>query len=143
MRNCAIIFYLLIIFCGCKKEPLEGDFQNLVGSWECEYTTFGSGVDFVQKEGFGHTLTFEKNGIYKINNKQDGGKDETGRITKLEHGGLYNLVEFKNYFQKNKYLSGEYKWSIGKSQGVEILFFRDGYAGWKKKNLNIYYQRKI
>ena len=105
MKKATLIVFIFSLIVGCKKEL--SNYPDLVGEWECYGVTQGSGVAYASS-GFGHTLVFQNDGTYKIVNKQDGGKEESGRVSKISS----QVIVLKNLLQSDRYLKGEYGYVI-------------------------------
>jgi hypothetical protein len=114
-----ILFFASIIINSCKKEALDTNYSELIGEWKCLAIIQGSSISFADYSGFNHTLAFEGDGNYRIQDKQGGKKMEKGRITKISKDAICGQPSYsckkltmKNCFQGKKYLDGGYEWLV-------------------------------
>lgn len=155
MKKLIFILIGFLFFSGCKKEPLTEEFQPLEGEWECTSVVTGNSSQPIG--GRAHTLVFYKDGTYKIINKQDGGKDEKGRIQKIKFDGTDSLATYgyppgstqtiyyitlkKQLFWKDAYLKGDYK-IVLRLFNPNTRLSLHGYLGFNKKaNYAVYYKK--
>ena len=132
MKLISVVFFICILLnISCRKKPLTGDFEGLVGQWEClyldNYSPSGPHNIWAKDNGFTHTLVFKEDGTYQIINKEGGGKDETGRVA--DRAGQKLLL--KNCFQAKKYLSGEYEWYVNQVSLSQYLRLK-GYVNFRE-----------
>lgn len=156
MKKSFLILFVFLFLHGCKKEPLTGDYQPLMGEWLCTGVQNGRYFENALKNNFEHTLLFNKDGTYKIINKQDGGKTEKGRIKKIileskkvlsypyylpgSTETVYVITLKKQFSFGEKYLDGEYHAVLTSSNNAILSL--DGYRGFHSGGYYAVYERK-